>query len=72
MKTPEDILSTCTVKGYGEHGELLYDVGEIKEAMKEYAKQWVGLAATEAGDHNRTITQNANIIWKMKKEIDAQ
>lgn len=63
MKTPEDILCTCTVGGYGKHGEQLYDRGEIKEAMKEYAKQWVKEALQNEPD---------SFIEYYLKQIDEQ
>ena len=37
MKTPEEIICTCTVGGYAEHGEYLYDVGEIQDDKRRLA-----------------------------------
>lgn len=68
MKTPEDILSTCTVGGYANHGEYLYDAGEIKDAMKEYAKQWVHRCFADSVKGNPPAETSFHIF----NEIDAQ
>lgn len=67
MKTPSEILVTYTVRAHAEHGEFLYDAGEIKEAMKEYAKMWVEQVVKEIAD----VPPN-NLITYYHLAIDAQ
>ena len=65
MKTPETILASLTVVGSAKHGEYLYDAREIKEAMKEYAKQWVEIVVRETAapsDVNWLMTEYSGKI----------
>jgi hypothetical protein len=72
MKTPNDIIASLTVGGYADHGEHLYDVGEVIDAMKEYAKQWVEQAAYVAMDQVEVGLPVGDAVLELKKQIDSQ
>jgi predicted RNase H-like nuclease (RuvC/YqgF family) len=78
MKTKEDIIASLTVGGYGDHGEYLYDAGEVQDAMQEYSDQQLSafksneyqLLYNDYANHDNTIQSLRDQLAAKEERID--